>query len=253
MSILNFVKQEQLDDLDDDPRQAFMEIVNFAQRSLDGKLSNIRGDDQESWRAAEDIRHSFMNVIVASSKRFEIEPFASMDVPRINDSLNFDQFKADLDHYVTQLVLDNSAQTRRDSVTILPNSKDKIRSYIHGLRDCIEKANMVEAKRSALLDRLDQLEKELEKRRANMLLVAKLAFEVLAIPGGTWASYEIATKLITNISQTVEESRAIEQANKPIATTVGTVPALSPPRQPAQQRRAMGSGFADDLDDDVPF
>jgi hypothetical protein len=253
MSILNFVKQDQLDNLDDDPRKAFMEIVNYAQRSLDGKISNIREDDQESWRRAEDIRHSFMNVIVASSKRYEIEPFASMNVPRINDSLNFGQFKADLDHYVTQLVLDNSAQTRRDSVTILPSSKDKIRTYIRALRDCIENANMVETKRSSLLDRLDELEKELEKRRANMLLVAKLAFEVLAIPGGTWASYEIATKLITNISQTVEESREAEQANKPMISAIKTVPALSPPRQPEQQRRGYGGGFADDLDDDVPF
>jgi hypothetical protein len=253
MSILNFVKQEQLDNLDDDPRKAFMEIVNYAQRSLDGKLSNIAEDDETSWRAAEDIRHSFMNVIVASSKRFEIEPFASMDMPRINDNLNFSQFKSDLDHYVTQLVLDNSAQKRRDSVTILPASKDKIRSYIHGLRDCIEKANMVEAKRSKLLDRLDELENELEKRRANMLLIAKLAFDVLAIPGGTWASVEIATKLITNISQPVEEAREVEQANMPVIAVPKSVPALSPPRSPEQQRRGMGGGFADDLDDDVPF
>jgi hypothetical protein len=249
MSILNFVDQDQLDNLDDDPRIAFMELVNLAQRSLSTQLNQFRGEHEEEWREMEDIRHSFMNVIVASSKRFEIEPFASMDIPRINDDLNFKQFKSDLDHYVTQLVLDNSVQNRRDSVLILPKSKDKIRSYIHGLRECIENANMTEAKRSALLKRLDELEKELEKRRVNMLLVAKLAFDVLAIPGGTWASYEMATKLLANISQTVDESREEEKANKPLIAAK-TVPALSAPRKPLPPTRG---GFSDDLDDDVPF
>lgn len=249
MSILNFVDQDQLDNLDDDPRAAFMELVNLAQRSLSSQLGQFRGHNEEEWREMEDLRHSFMNVIVASSKRFEIEPFASMEVPRINDDLNFKQFRSDLDHYITQLVLGNSAQTRRDSVFILPKSKDKIRSYIHGLRDCIEKANMTESKRSALLKRLEELERELEKRRVNMLLVAKLAFDVLAIPGGTWASYEIATKLVGNISLTVEESREVEHVNGPLMAAK-PVPALSAPRKPSPPSRG---GFSDDLDDDVPF
>lgn len=247
MSILNFVTQDQLDNLDDDPRLAFMELVNIAQRSLSAQLGHLHPDDQNEWREIEDIRHSFMNVIVASSKRFEIEPFASMEVPRIDDDLNFKQFKSDLDHYVTQLVLDNSVQTRRDSVLILPKSKDRIRSYIHGLRECIEKSNMGDKKRIALLDRLDELEKELEKRRTNYLLVAKLAFDIVAIPGAMWGSYDMAQKLIANISQSVEESREAEQANKPLAVAK-PVPALSAPRKPVPER-----SFADDLDDDVPF
>lgn len=251
MSILNFVTNEQLDNLDDDPRLAFMELVNIAQRSLSSQLSKFRGNDEEEWREMEDLRHSFMNVVVASSKRFEIEPFASMDVPRINDDINFKQFTSDLDHYVTQLVLSNSAQTRRDSVLILPKSKDKIRANIHNLRECIENANMAEAKRSALLKRLNELEQELEKRRANMLLVAKLAFEVLAIPGGTWASYEIATKLVANITQTVDESREAEQAAKPLTVTK-PVPALSAPRK-ALPRAQSAFGDGGPLDDDVPF
>ncbi len=248
MSILNFVTQNQLDDLDDDPRLAFMELVNLAQRSLSTQLSRIRGDDEDSWREMEDIRHSFMNVIIASSKRFEIEPFSSMEVPRIDDQLKFKQFQSDLDHFVTQLVLDNSLQTRRDSVLILPQSKDKIRSYIHGLRDCIEKSHMDDAKRKKLLDRLDELERELEKRRANMLLVAKLAFDVLAIPGASWASYEIATRLIANISHSVDEARDAEQDTRSIQDRK-PVPVLSAPRKAISSR----GGFADDIDDDVPF
>jgi hypothetical protein len=81
MSILNFVDQDQLDNLDDDPRLAFMELVNLAQRSLSSQLSQYRGEHEEEWREMEDLRHSFMNVIVASSKRFEIEPFSNSSNP----------------------------------------------------------------------------------------------------------------------------------------------------------------------------
>jgi hypothetical protein len=51
---------------------------------------------------------------------------------------------------------------------------------------------MAEPKREALLKKLDQFEAELEKRRLNILAVARVAFELLAIPGAVWASAEVA-------------------------------------------------------------
>lgn len=251
MSIHNFITQEQLDNLDDDNSIAFMELVNICQRKLSDKLHQLSDNADQNWREMEDLQHSFMNVIVAAAKRFTIEPFASMEIPRINDNLDFRQFQSDLDHYITQLVLTNSMRSKRDSVELPQEAKDRIRSYIHGLRDCIEKSNMDEKRRNKLLDRLDELEKELEKRRANILAVAKLAFDILALPGGVWASYEIAAKLLTNMSQTVEQARIAEQASKPLLPSKPT-PALSAPRAVPQPKPQFG-GFGDDLDDDVPF
>jgi len=194
MSILNFVTQDELDDLDEDPRVAFMSLVNHAQRRFSEQSEKLDSSDEAQWHQLEELRHSFMNVIVAAAKRFEIEPFVSMEVPRISDFNNYDhrQFRADLDHYITQLMLDNSLRSKKDSVAILPNSKDKIRAYVHGLRECIEQGNMSEAKRESLLKRLDQFESELEKRRLNILVVAHFALELLALPGAVWTSVDIA-------------------------------------------------------------
>jgi hypothetical protein len=55
---------------------------------------------------------------------------------------------------------------------------------------------MTEPKREALLKKLDQFEAELEKRRLNILAVARVALELLAIPGGVWASAEVANRLM---------------------------------------------------------
>jgi hypothetical protein len=251
MSILNFVNQDQLDELDEDPQTAFMELVNHAQRSLHEQTKGLN-DSEDDWRKIEELRHSFMNVVLASAKRFEIEPFVSLEVPtrRTFDMRDFDQFNFDLDHYITQLVLDNSLRAKRDTVEILPKSKDAIRAYIHKLRECIESANMTDQKREALLKRLDALQVELEKRRVNMVTIAKVAFALWAVPGSAWGSWEAADKLITKLMRNVAEAKEIEDQKKQLPNTQPPK-ALSPPRKetPAPRQAAFGDG----LDDEIPF
>jgi hypothetical protein len=247
MTILNFVSQDELDDLDDDPRIAFMTFVNHAQRRL---AEQTKLDPQDDWER-EEMRHSFMNVVIAAAKRFEIEPFFSMEVPRLSgfkQNVDYRQFKADLDYYITQLVIDNSIRAKQDSVAILPKSKDRIRSYVHKLRQCIEQANMTEPKREALLKKLDQFEAELEKRRLNILAVARVALELLAVPGGLWASAEVANRLITNVMQIVAEAKSAEQETRQLAPTAPPK-ALSPPRA---EKAVPGLG-TDIIEDDIPF
>jgi len=136
MSILEFVSQDVLDDLDEDAQIAFMQLVNAAQRTLSSKLEHLNPNENDDWQKIEEVRYSFMNVVIAAAKRFEIEPFLSLTVPTFSNFRDVDhrQFKSDLDHYLTQLILDNSLRSKRDSVEILPVSKDRIRTYVSGLR-----------------------------------------------------------------------------------------------------------------------
>lgn len=218
MTILNFVTQEELDNLDEDPRMAFMGLVNYAQRSLSNQITKFDPDNENDWRQREEIQQRFMNVVVAAGKRYEVEPFVSTDIPRHADyrTSDYKQFESDLDHFVTQLVIDNSIRAKKTSVEILPNTKDKIRVYVLSLRKCIEDSGTTGHKRQKLLDKLDHFEKEMEKRRLNVLAVTLLSFEILAIPGGTWASVDVAHKLITNITQTVAEAKQHEDQTRQI-------------------------------------
>ena len=56
MSILNFVDQDQLDELNEDPKIAFMELVNFAQRSLHDQTKPLDEDERGDWQKIEDLR-----------------------------------------------------------------------------------------------------------------------------------------------------------------------------------------------------
>ncbi|WP_092042609.1 hypothetical protein [Methylobacterium pseudosasicola] len=253
MSILNFVTQDQLDELDEDPRVAFMQLANLAQRSLADQTKNFDPDHEQEWREIEDLRHSFVNVLLAAAKRFEIEPFASMELPTANnfDNRSYRDFRDHLDHYITQLVIDNSSRTRRQSVEVPPKTKDSIRGYIQELRGCIEQSDMPDTKREALLDRLDAFQAELEKRRVNLLAVSMLVFDIIAVPGAAWASYELTSRVVTNIMQTVAKARAEEQEKKQLAPPA-EFKALSPPRRdlPSPRRQAAKNY---NFDDDIPF
>jgi hypothetical protein len=258
MSVLDFITQDELDDLDEDPSRAFMSIVTLAQRRLGDQTKGYDSENQLEWEARQELRYSFMNFVVAAGKRLEIEPFASMQVPRHKDFADPDyrQFQADLDHYITQLLIDNGIRTKKDSVQILPKTKDKIRQYIYALRDCIENADLIEAKREILLDKLKNFESELEKRRLNILAVARLSFELLAIPGALWASGEVTHRLITQVMQTVAEARVAEQETRQLAP-VEAPKALSAPRslqasQPLKAPRGLQAS-PNEIDDDIPF
>ncbi len=228
---------------------AFMGLVNYAQRSLSNQIAKFDPENEHDWRQREEIQQRFMNVIVASGKRFEVEPFVSTDIPKHADyrTSDYKQFESDLDHFVTQLVLDNSIRAKKTSVEILPNSKDKIRSYVHGLRKCVENSSITEQKKQKLLDKLEQFEKELEKRRTNILAVTILSFEILAIPGATWASIDMTHKLITNITQEFAEAKSLEDQTRQIGPNVPPK-VLSPPRRPAKQPEPTN-----ELDDEIPF
>jgi len=257
MSIFSFVDQDELDNLDEDPRIAFMELANIVVRKLHEKTIHLDDNEQREWREIEELRFSCMNVLLAAAKRLEVEPFASMDVPPYdeNRSSNWQTFKFDLEHYITQIVLDNSTRNRSGSVGLLPKTKDQIRSYIKGLRGCIEKGNMDEKKREALLSKLDALEQELEKRRVSMMTIAKIAYHLWAVPGSMYSSYDIANKLITNVMQTVAEAKAEEDAKKQIAAPA-PVKALSAPRKsepPQEWGGSKSTEWGSGLDDDIPF
>jgi hypothetical protein len=254
MIIFDFITQEEIEDLpDDDPQAAFVTFVRLAQRRLGERTARIDTSDQDGWVEIEEARHGFMNVVVAAAKKYEIEPFSSLSIPRIEkfDNQVHRQFKADLDHYLTQLLLDNSSRAKRDSVLVSPELKTTIRTYLHHLREAIDKADdLSEGRRIILIRKLAEFEAELEKKRLNLLAVTVLAVTMLSAPGGLGATADIASKLVTNILRTVGEAKLADDETRRLPSSA-TPMAITGPRKdsdlvkrPTHQR---------DMDDDIPF
>jgi hypothetical protein len=255
MNVLDFVTQEELDDLPEDNHLAFATFVRHAQRRLAEATDGIDSSENYGWRLIEEWRYDFMNIVLAAAKRFAIEPFATMEVPTLG---NFDdnthrQFKADLDFYMTQLIIDNTLRDRRDSVSLSQSAKERIRNYLHGLKECIDKAELTESRRGALLKKLADFEAELDGRRLSLLAVTRITLEIMMIPGALWASQQITTKLVNNVLQTVAEEKVVDDHKRQLPP-VSPPQKLIPPREAiVENKRPQRAAFDTDLNDDVPF
>lgn len=253
MSILRFITHEQLDDLDEDPRIGFMQLVDHAQRSLDQQLSEF-SSDEDGYYDRQSVERSFMNVIVASAKEMDVEPFNSIEIPEINSSSwssEYPQFKADLDHYVTQIVLSNSRRNRKNSVRLSAQSRQKIHTYLNALRECVLKSDIDDKKQKILLVKIDEFEQELTKARIKLSQVMLWSIAILGLPNDAWGSADIVKKLVTNVVELVAQEKAIEK-DMPLLQSKSQK-ALSPPRSYISKSKSEGGWNAEDLDDEVPF
>ncbi len=253
MNIFDFITQDEIDDLpDDDPQAAFVRFVRIAQRRLGERTTQLDAQDQSGWEELNEARLGFMNVVIAAAKKYEIEPFAALSVPRLKTfgTDEHRQFKADLDHYLTQLLLDNSSRAKRDSVFISLELKDSIRTYIFHLRKLIENASdLDDSKRQVLLRRLTDFEAELDKKRLNLMAVTVLAITLAGAPGALWSSADAANKLLTNILRVVGEAKLADDATRQLPSSAAPM-AITGPRP----NEIVKNDFRQlDMDDDIPF
>jgi hypothetical protein len=249
MHIFDFITQDEIEDLPQDPNSAFVAFVRHASARLGERLNQLSGiDEQLAYNEAEEARHGFMNVLIAAAKRYQISPFSAYELPLFeNFSVNaYRSFRADLDHYLTQMVLDNAIRERGNSVDLSSRAKDRIRSHVHGLKMCIDNADLSEAKKEALLKKLSLFEAELEKRRLGLLAVTVVALEIMALPGGAWATYDMVQKLTANILSEVGEAKVAEDEARRLAPS-------EPPHKLLPPRNADDDIGASNADDDIPF
>lgn len=256
VNIFDVFRIEELEELPDDPREAFTLFVSRAQEALSSQVAQALEEDPDNgWRTADEHRHDFMSMIIAAGKRFGIGEFRSRDVPE-RANWGYDQyreFSSELNHYLTQVVLDNSIRGRRESVELPTKSKDRIRQHIHALKKLIDDATLDPEKKSSMLAKLERFEQELDKRRVSFSAMGLLAITLISAPGGIWQSAEIANKLIHDVFQEVNEVKVADDARR-LAAPNPEPAQISPPRRKFAGPKGNSPAFeTGGIDDDLPF
>lgn len=257
MNVFDFFTQDELDDAPEDAAQAFGYLVRIAQRKLTDYCRDLDEEDRTQYMRIEEAQHGFMNTVVGLGKAYAIEPFSSMDVPRYDD-FNVSvhrQLKADLDHYMTQLVVGNSLRTRRDSIKLAPTAKETVRTHLHHIKVHLDKANMPEAKRATLHAKLAEFENALEKDRLNVLAVGRVVLEILSVSCNVLALSDSATlqKLLTTVMVDVAEAKAADDEQRRLPPVDPIQPILPARREEPKVQRGPREDFSADLDDEIPF
>jgi hypothetical protein len=133
MSVFEIITSELLDEIAElESQAAFTMIARRALAYVSRALGKVDDNEQASWAIYEDAQHTAMNAIIAAAKRLDVTPFDEMQVPRRREfgSRDFVDFQADLDHYLTQILLDSGLRDRRDAVVIPPKVKDRLRGPV---------------------------------------------------------------------------------------------------------------------------
>ena len=107
MNIFDLVSKEELESLPEDPRQAFSEFSRFAYKRLNEHISKLDLNESYGWAEANEARSGFMNVVLGAARNFGVDPFAKMEMPRVEEvgEKEYKQFKADLDHYMGNYIV----------------------------------------------------------------------------------------------------------------------------------------------------
>ncbi|MGD9924719.1 MAG: hypothetical protein AB7O60_08245 [Variibacter sp.] len=252
MNLFDFFTQDELDDAPEDEALAFTHLVNIAQRKLADRVKQLDLTNENGWEEQQEARHGFMNVVIGLAKTYKVEPFASIDVPRPKDFTAHDyrEFKSDLDHYMTQLVVGNSIRSRRESVELSLEAKQKIRNYLTHIRAQIDECvGLDEGRKAALLKALADFEAALEKRRLNLMAITALWITLIGAPGALAASYTLIAEMTHRVVREVAEAKAVEDQNRRLPPTEPRL-AITPPRQievpPSPKPR-------ESMDDEIPF
>jgi hypothetical protein len=169
------------------------------------------------------------------------------------DTEQFSQFRHEVDHYLTQFLLDKAIRVKRDSVLVPPKVKDKIRAHIVAMRQHIDAADISEFKRAALHAKLSEFEKSLEKDRVPIFAMGRILIELLSITANIDALSQSPQmhRLTTNIMQQFAEAKAAEDDKRPLPQIEHQQWIALPPRR--VESPAPRESFTADLDDEIPF
>jgi hypothetical protein len=255
MNIFDFLKQDEIEDAPEDPAMAFAYLVRLINVRLEERLHALSETEGDS-HSYDDAWIGFMSTVISLGKTYNIEPFSALEVPRYQHFGygDFRQFKADLDHYLAQLVMGNALRMRRDSIKLSNEAKERIRTHLHHIKDHIDKTEMPDAKRSALLAKLAEFEAALEKDRLNLLKVGAWVLGILSVSANVLQLADSPTfqKLLSNVMVTVAEQKAADDENRKLPPT-DAMPLMLPPRRNDDLGKPAREEFSHDFNDEIPF
>ncbi len=252
MSIYDFVTREEIDEAPDGP-EGFLYLVERGQRRLNERTSQRSDDD---WNFVRDDRNSFQNFVVAIAKAYDIQELKDhvlAPTDRYDDNQTA-EFSANLNHYVTQMVIHKARSRRREAISISEDLKGRIRTHIHHLKSEIDKLEISDGHKIALHKKIREFEEILEKQHVNMLALARILFEIMSVTANGVALYESKTikGLVTNLVTTIAEAKSIDDQHRPLPFS-NDPPPLLPPRRQERPKPKPHESFSADLDDEIPF
>lgn len=232
------------DDLPDDDERAFAVLEQHERQKCDERVNNL-----ENMAPIRQAQFDYINAVWALAGACGIDALTEYPI-KLATSGGFDDHYAQFSAHARRIVYEISYRAaqakRKESVELTPEAKGKIHSLIAKIREVIESADLEEEKKRALLDRVGELAKEVDRPRTQLRVALNMLLDVSATVG------EAAENLtpLRKLTDMVIDLLAIARRDQ-----LKALPA--PPKRitakPVVANESPPESFNQDLDDEIPF
>ncbi len=220
----------------DDPELAFVYFEKIFRVPLDKALADLESDDRRSYN------NSYNHCTAA------------------NDEDNFRQIKFDIDGAITQIKVRCSLVTRKNSVNLEGETREKIRDLVNKIMITIESVDIPVARKESLMNKLNAFAAEVDRDRTRFEAFGALVIEASGVVAKVEKKLRPVREWLGPIAADLHEANTIEDA----AARRLTAPARriqAPPRRIAppdsgpiwDRPTPSAAPKGGDLDDEIPF
>lgn len=242
MSLYELIPDEAYDNAPDEDADQFVYLARIAQTNLQRMLDDSQSRDFES-----ELRSHFMATVSSQAEALGIGELPVVQPPTSEGE--YTRYQIVLSGLLAKARLRGRIIGKPHSVQLGKITREKIRQEIEQLKVYVAEADLTDAKRSALTDKLDDLLTELQHTRMSFARTMAIAASIMGVVGGSAGAIAAAPKIPAGVSYIISLiGLDKEREDAEIARLAAPIKAITSYVEPAR-----AGGFSDDLDDDVPF
>jgi hypothetical protein len=229
------------ENLPQDPEQAFLMLEDRFRLECEQKV------DKAHPEASVNVFHvDYIAQVIATITELGLQAEFANRVPSIEDVdyNTYLNFSKDVKHYRTMLLIRHGRRVQGYSVSFDPATKVKVQHHIKQLRDTFEKLEVEQDKREALFNKLNDLQKEVDRERTRFDAFAALAVEAAGVIGDVVEKTQVL-KILDGIARVMWGSKKEEEMKQ--------LPAPTTPKRIEPPRRPKSTPKKGDMDDEIPF
>lgn len=253
---MGFLRDEDYEDLPENDWEAFSLLESISR----DRLHAVERDRDGDFGYFDAMR--YMNEVSAIADEFKV-PGISFDNEPNNYRAEFASFTLAVDYRLAQIRIQRARRLKKNSVAITGPARTRIQHHLEQLKEEITKSALPEKRKKALLDKIAEFETDLAGKRLNLALAMTLFALVITASHDFQEMLIDAPKTVALITGIIGKEKISEEEQALLPQAPKPMKALPDMRKKAANARTSDDdwgggtnakgGFADDLDDDVPF
>lgn len=211
MSEYDLIPIEAYEDLPPDPKDQFTKLVGVARANLTRLM-----DSSDSGEFAVELRSQFTFLISSIADALGVDGLPPVDPVKL-DYEAYNTFQIYLSGVVARMHLGGKMLARPQSVQLGVRNKARIQQQLNTLRRYIEESHLPDEKKKALREKVEKLQKELDKERVGfgrvMEVMAAVGPYILGAPGFV-AAFPDAQEVVMSVISLIGQDKEAEEAER---------------------------------------